>query len=117
MKLKNLIKKLVEANSNANADQEVFIELFEVTDDGGKCLKIPIRSVGEDNDQCGWSGSMFEIKPMDMENLVITGYIEKAFICKWEKRKWNPINIKGERESYFPIKKKIKLTLPKETEI
>ena len=113
MKLKNLIKKLVEANSNANADQEVFIELFEVTDDGGKCLKIPIHSVGEDHD----SHSMFEIKPMDMENLVITGYITKSFIRKWEKRKWNPINIKGERESYFPIKKKIKLTLPKETEI
>ena len=113
MKLKNLIKKLVEANSNANADQEVFIELFEVTDDGGKCLKIPIHSVGEDHD----SHSMFEIKPMDMENLVITGYITKSFILKWEKRKWNPINIKGERESYFPIKKKIKLTLPNETEI
>ena len=111
MKLKNLIKKLVEANSNANADQEVFLELFEVTDDGGKCLKIPIHSVGEDHD----SGSMFEIK--SMENLVITGYIEKAFIRKWEKRKWNPVNIKGERENYFPIKKKIKLTLPKETEI
>jgi len=113
MKLKNLIKKLVEANSNANADQEVFLELFEVTDDGGKSLKIPIHSVGEDHD----SGSMFEIKSMDMENLVITGYIEKAFIRKWEKRKWNPVNVEGERESYFPIKKKIKLTLPKETEI
>ena len=113
MKLKNLIKKLVEANSNANADQEVFLELFEVTDDGGKSLKIPIHSVGEDND----SGSMFEIKSMDTENLVITGYIEKAFIRKWEKRKFNPVNVEGECEDYFPIKKKIKLTLPKETEI
>ena len=113
MKLNNLVKKLVEANSNANADQEVFIELFEVTDDGGKSLKIPIHSVGEDND----SGAMFEIKSRGMENLVIIGYIEKAFIRKWEKRKFNPVNVEGECEDYFPIKKKIKLTLPKETEI
>ena len=113
MKLKNLIKKLVEANSNANADQEVFIELFEVTDDGGKCLKIPIHDVGQNHD----SGSMLEPKPMDMEDLIITGYIKKAFIHKWEKRKWNPVNVEGEMESYFPIKKKVKLTLPKETEI
>jgi hypothetical protein len=111
MKVKNLIKKLIE--TNFNIDQEVYIELWEDTEDGYKCLKIPIHSVGEDHD----SGSMFEIKSMDMENLVITGYIEKAFIRKWEKRKWNPVNIKGERENYFPIKKKIKLTLPKETEI
>ena len=109
MKLKNLVKKLFEANPDA--DQEVFIELWEETDDGYKSLKIPIHSVGEDHD----SGSMFEIK--SMENLVITGYIEKSFIRKWEKRKWNPVNVEGERESYFPIKKKIKLTLPKETEI
>ena len=111
MKLKNLIKKLVEAKSNA--DQEVFLELFEVTDDGGKSLKIPIHSVGEDHD----SGAMFEIKSRGMENLVIIGYIEKAFIRKWEKRKFNPVNVEGECEDYFPIKKKIKLTLPKETEI
>ena len=98
MKFKNLITKLLEAN--ASADQEIFLELFEATDDGGKCLKIPIQDIGEDND-----------------NLVISGYVEKAFITKWEKRKFNPVNVEEEREDYFPIKKKIKLTLPKETEI
>tara|TARA_R110002051_G_scaffold223936_2_gene287115 strand:+ start:95 stop:424 length:330 start_codon:yes stop_codon:yes gene_type:complete len=108
MKFKNLITKLLEAN--ASADQEIFLELFEATDDGGKCLKIPIQDIGEDND-----------------NLVISGYVEKAFITKWEKRKTNPINwtvstlnknlAEAGREAYFPIKKKIKLTLPKETEI
>ena len=43
MKLKNLIKKLIEANPSA--DQEVFIELWEDTDNGYKSLKIPIKNV------------------------------------------------------------------------
>ena len=48
MKLKNLVKKLFEANPDA--DQEVFIELWEETDDGYKSLKIPITNVDWDLD-------------------------------------------------------------------
>jgi len=114
MKLKNLVKKLFEANPDA--DQEVFIELWEETDDGYKSLKIPITNVDWDLD----TGDTFDkTKSIQgrIEHLILTGMIKKAFIHKWEKRKWNPVNVEGEMESYFPIKKKIKLTLPKETEI
>ena len=111
MKLKNLVKKLFEANPDA--DQEVFIELWEETDDGYKSLKIPITNVDWDLD----TGDTFDSSQGRIEHLLLTGMIKKAFIHKWEKRKWNPVNVEGEREDYFPIKKKIKLTLPKETEI
>ena len=110
MKVKNLIKKLIE--TNLNIDQEVFIELWEDTEDGYKCLKIPIASVEESFDD----GFGLEPKQSNTEDLILTGMVKKAFIHKWEKRKWYPINIPSGMESYFPIKKKIKLTLPKETE-
>ena len=113
MKLKNLIKKLFKANPNA--DQDVFIELWEDTEDGYKSLKIPIHDVEESFD----SGLGLEPKQGDIEDLILSGMVKKAFIHKWEKRKWSPVNVEGgksEMESYFPIKKKIKLTLPKETE-
>ena len=110
MKLKNLIKKLFEANPNA--DQEVFIELWEDTENGYKCLKIPIASVEESHND----GFGLEPKQGNTEDLILLGKVKKAFIHKWEKRKWYPINIPSGMESYFPIKKKIKLNLPKETE-
>ena len=116
MKLKNLIKKLFEVKPDA--DQEVFIELWEDTEDGYKCLKIPIKEVNWDFD----TGDTFDkTKSIQgrIEDLILTGMVKKAFIHKWEKRKWSPVNVEGgksEMESYFPIKKKIKLTLPKETE-
>ena len=110
MKLKNLIKKLFEVKPDA--EQEVFIELFEYTDDGYKSVKIPIHDVEESFD----SGLGLEPKQGDIEDLILSGMVKKAFIHKWEKRKWSPVNVEGEMESYFPIKKKIKLTLPKETE-
>ena len=113
MKLKNLVKKLFEANPDA--DEEVFIELWEETDDGCKSLKIPITYVDWDLD----TGDTFDkTKSVQgrIEHLTLTGMVKKAFIHKWEKRKWNPVNVEGEMESYFPIKKKVKLTLPKETE-
>ena len=110
MKLKNLVKKLFEANPDA--DQEVFIELWEDTEDGYKSLKIPITNVEESFD----GGFGLEPKQGNTEDLILLGKVKKAFIHKWEKRKWNPVNVEGEMESYFPIKKKVKLTLPKETE-
>ena len=113
MKVKNLIKKLIEANPNA--DQEVFIELWEDTDYGYKSLKIPIKDVDWDFD----TGDIFDkTKSIQgrIEDLVLRGRVNKAFFNRWEKRKWNPVNVDGEMESYFPIKQKIKLTLPKETE-
>ena len=110
MKVKNLIKKLFEANPNA--DQEVFIELWEDTEDGCKCLKIPITSVEESFDD----GFGLEPKQGNTEDLILLGKVKKAFIHKWEKRKYYPVNVPSGMESYFPIKKKIKLTLPKETE-
>ena len=113
MKLKNLVKKLFEANPDA--DQEVFIELWEETDDGYKSLKIPITNVDWDLD----TGDTFDkTKSIQgrIEHLILTGMIKKAFIHKWEKRKYYPVNVPSGMESYFPIKKKVKLTLPKETE-
>ena len=110
MKLKNLIKKLFEANPNA--DQEVFIELWEDTEDGYKCLKIPIASVEESFDD----GSGLEPKQGNTEDLILLGKVKKAFIHKWVKKKYYPVNVPSGMEGYFPIKKKIKLTLPKETE-
>ena len=115
MKVKNLIKKLFEVKPDA--EQEVFIELFEYTDDGYKSVKIPISSVEIEDDEGGW----LDPKPISsIQTLVLTGRVKKAFFNSWEKRKWNPINVEGgksEMESHFPIKKKVKLTLPKETEI
>ena len=113
MKLKNLVKKLFEANPDA--EQEVFIELWEETDDGCKSLKIPITNVDWDLD----TGDTFDkTKSIQgrIEHLILRGRVDKAFFHRWEKRKWNPVNVEGEMESYFPIKKKVKLTLPKETE-
>jgi len=111
MKLKNLIKKLFE--SNPRVDQEVFIELWEETEDGYKSLKIPIIDVEVNSDH----GVGLEPQPVySVEDLVFTGMVKKAFIHKWEKRKYYPVNAPSGMESYFPIKKKIKLTLPKETE-
>ena len=111
MKLKNLIKKLFE--ENANGDQDVFIELFEYTDDGYKSVKIPISSVEIQDDEPIWLNP----KPISsVRTLVLTGMIEKAFFNKWKKSKWKAGNFDGELENHFPIKKKVKLTLPKETE-
>jgi|2_EtaG_2_1085320.scaffolds.fasta_scaffold52669_4 hypothetical protein len=114
MKLKNLIKKLIEANPNA--DQEVFIELWEDSGwHGYKSLKIPIKDVDWDFD----TGDTFDkTKSIQgrIEDLVLRGRVNKAFFNRWEKRKWYPVNVPSGMESYFPIKQKIKLTLPKETE-
>jgi|GEM_PF-5642075 len=110
MKVKNLIKKLIE--TNLNIDQQVFIELWEDTEDGYKCLKIPISNV-EESFEDGWG---LEPKQGNTEDLILLGKVKKAFIHKWEKRKWYPVNVPSGMESYFPIKKKVKLTLPKETE-
>jgi len=111
MKVKNLIIKLIE--TNFNIDQEVYIELWEDTEDGYKCLKIPIDSVDESFDNNHGFG--FESKG-STEDLILLGDVKKAFIHKWEKRKYYPVNVPSGMESYFPIKKKIKLNLPKETE-
>tara|TARA_B100000959_G_scaffold98685_1_gene104384 strand:- start:954 stop:1292 length:339 start_codon:yes stop_codon:yes gene_type:complete len=111
MKVKNLIIKLIE--TNFNIDQEVYIELWEDTEDGYKCLKIPIDSVDESFDNNHGFG--FESKGTK-EDLILLGEVKKAFIYKWEKRKCYPVNVPSGMESYFPIKKKIKLNLPKETE-
>ena len=111
MKLKNLVKKLFEANPDV--DQEVFIELWEETEDGYKCLKIPIIDVEVDGDH----GVGLEPQPVcSVEDLILRGRVDKAFFHRWEKRKYSPANVEGEIEGYFPIKKKVKLTLPKETE-
>ena len=111
MKLKNLVKKLFEANPDA--DQEVFIELWEDTEDGYKCLKIPIKDVEWDSDY----GLGLEPSPAcNVEHLILRGRVDKAFFNRWEKRKYYPVNVPGGIEAYFPIKKKVKLTLPKETE-
>ena len=110
MKLKNLIKKLFE--SNPRVDTEVFIELWEDTNDGYRSLKIPIHNVEENFGDEPTS----EPKQSEIEGLVLLGKVNKAFIYKWEKRKYYPVNVPSGMESYFPIKKKIKLNLPKETE-
>ena len=90
--------------------------IFEYTDDGYKSVKIPISSVEIEDDEGGW----LDPKPISsIQTLVLTGRVKKAFFNSWEKRKWNPVNVEGgksEMESHFPIKKKVKLTLPKETE-
>ena len=112
MKLKNLIKKLFEVKPDA--EQEVFIELLEHTDDGYKSVKIPISSVEIEDDEGGW----LDPKPISsIQTLVLTGRVKKAFFNSWEKRKYYPVNVPSGMESHFPIKKKVKLTLPKETEI
>ena len=113
MKVKNLIIKLIE--TNFNIDQEVYIELWEDTEDGYKCLKIPIASVEESHDD-GFGLDKTKSIQGRIEHLILTGMIKKAFIHKWEKRKYYPVNVPSGMESYFPIKKKVKLTLPKETE-
>jgi len=73
------------------------------------------------------------IKLMILVRMITTNYyvkLRKNFDClvkklyiyiykrgyKWEKRKYYPVNVPSGMESYFPIKKKIKLNLPKETE-
>ncbi len=111
MKVKNLIIKLIE--TNFNIDQEVYIELWEDTEDGYKCLKIPIANVEESFDNHGFG---LEPEICTTEDLILLGEVKKAFIYKWEKRKYYPVNVPSGMESYFPIKKKIKLNLPKETE-
>jgi len=111
MKLKNLVKKLFEANPNA--DQEVFIELWEDTDNGSgyKSLKIPIKDVEWDSD---YGLFLDNPKPVcSVEDLILRGRVDKAFFHRWEKRKYSPANVEGEIEGYFPIKKKVKLTLPR----
>ena len=86
---------------------------WEETEDGYKSLKIPIIDVEVNSDH----GVGLEPQPVySVEDLVFTGMVKKAFIHKWEKRKYYPVNAPSGMESYFPIKKEIKLTLPKETE-
>ena len=80
MKVKNLIIKLIE--TNFNIDQEVYIELWEDTEDGYKCLKIPIDSVDESFDNNHGFG--FESKGTK-EDLILLGEVKKLLYINGKK--------------------------------
>ena len=108
MKFKNLIRKLFE--ENPDAEEEVFIELYTDTDEYEK-IYIPISNVDKEYN----SGEWLEPKPIcATEKLILSANVNKAFFNIWQKRKWSPVNIEGEIENHFSIKKKVKLIIPKE---